>query len=192
VAGTTAQTVISPLFGEIIVEKMSIELPGFLPAAAAEPTTWVITFLSDTGKNEVLEFPHLSSVSKIYPISLPKGTRITMPSCSIPYNATTVTGAGTFQALSENLFVITATGAAAPKAIVRLTFRGTIAFGCPALITATAGSIVGVTCNALDCIAPTATAAYPTLSVGQWLMTPLMPAAQCRKTAPAAFTRTIG
>jgi len=191
---TTIATVCNPKYGSVLLESMALDLPGFIPAAATEPTNWVFTFLSDTGDDDSKGYSNPSSEKAHIEIPIPPKSRASVPSRSLVPNATALEGPGVIMALAENLFSIQSFGVTNEEAILTVRIRGSSVLGSPAIVTTTAPGIVGPLWFALDNISPTSTGGagvYPTLTVGTWLVTPMALAIQAILTKPAAFARTV-
>jgi hypothetical protein len=191
---TTIATVVNPKYGSVLLESLALDLPGFIPSAATEPTNWVINFLSDTGDNDSKGYSNPSSEKAHIELPIPPKSRAAVPSRSLVSNATAIEGVGAIEALAENLFSIQSFGVTNEEAILTVRVRASSVLGSPAVVTTTAPGIVGPLWFALDNISPTSTGAagvYPTLTVGTWLIIPMALATQAIITKPAAFTRSV-
>jgi hypothetical protein len=190
---TSIATVVNPKYGSVLLESLALDLPGFIPSAATEPTNWVINFLSDTGDNDSIGYSNPSSEKAHIELPIPPKSRAAAPSRSLANNLA-VEGPGVIQALAENLFSIQSFGVTNEEAILTVRVRASSVLGSSAIVTTTAPGIVGPLWFALDNISPTSTggaSAYPTLTVGTWLIIPMALATQAILTKPAAFTRSV-
>jgi len=198
---TAVATVTTPTLTAVSITGMRLIMPATTTGAAVIPTTIGFTFLSDDDDPVEVGYVNTGSASMTIDVLADASpeSRIRKPSKTILPAA--IEGPNAVQLLAENLFSIWTIGQSETDMILEVDFSGTLGMstaptaGGGAICTwSSAPGLIGNFFIPLDNLLSGGTGytGYPTLSVGSWVLTPMLPAGQAITTKPTTFVRTVG